>query len=318
MSHEDLVPLDEAGSVLAGVDGRTGAAYALKVLDGQPGPWARRRIQARLRRLSVLADHESLLVPEPRLVRLPDGRWAVRRELGTQSLPELVASSGPMRPDELAELETTLSRALDAVRAAGLTHGAVKPGNVLFRADGSAVLTDFTTGGAGTDDRSALAAVLRFAAGHAEVRLPRGGPIVEFGPHRPARRMRWVIPIGVVAVAVAGAVLIGRDGEDGRAGTRSASPAVSSAPAAGLVVVAPPVDRGNVVDLSWQGRAGVTYAVLVIPLGRTPQVVPAGRTTSIAVPVEPELPYCMTVQGTDGVTVDASDPVAIRTADCPA
>ena len=317
MSHDDLVPLDEAGSVLAGVDGRTGAAYALKVLDGHPGAWARRRIQARLRRLSVLADHESIVVPEPRLVRLPDGRWAVRRELVTQSLPELVASSGPMHPDEVAELEATVSGALDAVRAAGLTHGAVTPGNVLFRADGSAVLTDFATGRAGTDDRAGLAAVLRFAAGRADVRLPRGGPIVEFGPHRPARRMRWVIPVGVAAVAVAGAVLIARDGEDGPAGTSNAGPAVSSAPAARLAV-APPVDRGDVVELSWRGRAGLTYAVVVTPRGRTPQVVLAGRTTSIAVPVEPGLPYCMTVQGTDGTFVAKSDPVAIRTADCPA
>ena len=316
MSHDDLVPLDEAGSVLAGVDGRTGAAYALKVLDGRPGPWARRRVQARLRRLSVLADHESIVVPGPRLVRLPGGRWAMRRELGTQSLPELVASSGPMRPDEVAELEATLSRALDAVRAAGLTHGAVTPGNVLFRADGSAVLTDFNTSGAGTDDRAELAAVLRFAAGRADVRLPRGGPIVEFGPHRPARRMRWVIPVGVVTVAVAGAVLTGRDGKDGRAGTRNVGPVVSSAPAARLVV-APPVDRGDVVELSWRGRAGLTYAVLVTPQGRTPQVMLPGRTTSIQVPVEPGLLYCITVQGTDGAILIESDPVAIREADCP-
>jgi hypothetical protein len=128
--------------------------------------------------------------------------------------------------------------------------------------------------------------------------------------------MRWVLPAGVVAVAVAGAVLIGRDGEDGQAGTRSAGPALSSAPAARLVV-ARPVDRGDSVELSWSGQAGLTYAVLVVPQGRTSQVVLAGRTTSIAVQVEPELPYCLTVQGTAGVSVVKSDPVAIRTADCP-
>jgi hypothetical protein len=46
-------------------------------------------------------------------------------------------------------------------------------------------------------------------------------------------------------------------------------------------------------------------------------VVLAGRTTSIAVPVEPDLRYCLTVQGTDGAFVVESDPVAIREADCP-
>ena len=51
MPHDALVPLNEARSVLAGVDRHTGAAYALKVLDGRPGPLARRRIEARLRRL---------------------------------------------------------------------------------------------------------------------------------------------------------------------------------------------------------------------------------------------------------------------------
>lgn len=50
---------------------------------------------------------------------------------------------GPCTPTETAELGRGVLRALRAAHEAGILHRDVKPGNVLLRADGTPVLTDF-------------------------------------------------------------------------------------------------------------------------------------------------------------------------------
>ncbi|GAA3030623.1 Serine/threonine protein kinase [Actinokineospora globicatena] len=52
-------------------------------------------------------------------------------------------NAGVLSPAEAARLGRDVLRALRAAHAAGILHRDVKPGNVLLRADGSAVLTDF-------------------------------------------------------------------------------------------------------------------------------------------------------------------------------
>ena len=93
------------------MDEATGEAFALKVYPGR----ADRRTRADL-------DKE-----------LPDGRFGVRMELCAQSLTELVATFGPLSVQDVLSLGEALATTLAAAHQAGVVHGGMTPGNVLFR-----------------------------------------------------------------------------------------------------------------------------------------------------------------------------------------
>lgn len=140
----DLVLLGEGpvATVLAGVDATTGEAYALKVFPDLLDRRTRAEVDAELGRLSALRPRAAILVAE-RTETLPDGRYALRMELCAQSLPELVESFGPLSVPDALVLGTVLAATLATAHRAGLVHGGVTPGNVLFRASGAPVLSDF-------------------------------------------------------------------------------------------------------------------------------------------------------------------------------
>ena len=140
----ELVPLGDDGvsTVLAGVDGDTGEAYAVKVLPGRLDRRTRAALDAELRTLAALRERAPILVAD-RLTELGDGRPGLRMELCSQSLPELVAAFGALPVADVVELGTALAKALAAAHAAGVLHGGVTPGNVLFRSSGEPVLADF-------------------------------------------------------------------------------------------------------------------------------------------------------------------------------
>lgn len=138
--YAELVPLgDPPGSVLAGVRAGDGQAWALKVLPGRLDRRTRTEAEGELRRLAGPAATAPIVVAD-RVVELPDGRVALRRELCAQSLPELIEAFGPLSVADTIALGGALAEALSA---AGVTHGGVTPGNVLFRESGEPVLTDF-------------------------------------------------------------------------------------------------------------------------------------------------------------------------------
>lgn len=142
--YREPVPLGAgpAATVLAAVDAVTGEAVALKVLPGRLDRRTRSAVEAELRRLAPLRDRVPVLVAD-RVEELADGQSALRMELCTQSLPELLDSFGPLSvPDALA-LGTALAAALAAAHELGIVHGGVTPGNVLFRASGEPLLADF-------------------------------------------------------------------------------------------------------------------------------------------------------------------------------
>ncbi|PXY23951.1 serine/threonine protein kinase [Prauserella flavalba] len=142
--YDDLVPLGEGpvATVLAGVDPEGSVAFALKAYPGPIDRRTRGELETELRKLRELRGRASVLVADG-VEELPDGRAALRMELCAQSLPELVASFGPLTiPDALA-LGGALANALATAHAAGLAHGGVTPGNVLFRPSGEPVLADF-------------------------------------------------------------------------------------------------------------------------------------------------------------------------------
>ncbi|MFC9970946.1 serine/threonine-protein kinase [Spirillospora sp. NPDC127200] len=77
------------------------------------------------------------------LVEFDGGFWIVMELVPGGSLSDRVRSSGLLSPVETARVGLEVLSALEAVHAAGALHRDVKPANVLLRADGSSVLTDF-------------------------------------------------------------------------------------------------------------------------------------------------------------------------------
>lgn len=76
-------------------------------------------------------------------VEVVEGRHALRMELCVESLDSRVRRYGPLPSEEVAALRAGLTRALAVTHRLGVLHGGVSPLNVLFRANGEAVLADF-------------------------------------------------------------------------------------------------------------------------------------------------------------------------------
>ncbi|MEU6642746.1 protein kinase [Saccharomonospora sp. NPDC046836] len=141
---DELVPLGDGpvATVFAGVDEHTGTAFALKVYPGRIDRRTRGELDAELRSLAEVRTRAHVLVAD-RVEELSDGRCALRMELCAQSLPELVDSFGPLTIADTLALGSGLATALAAAHAAGIVHGGVTPGNVLFHPSGEPVLADF-------------------------------------------------------------------------------------------------------------------------------------------------------------------------------
>lgn len=107
------------------------------------------RALARLHHPNVVTIHH--IVDTPGLAY----PWLVM-ELVTGGSLDGRLKAGPLPPDEAARIGRGILGALCAAHAAGIQHRDVKPANVLLRADGSPVLTDF--GIAALQESSALTA----------------------------------------------------------------------------------------------------------------------------------------------------------------
>ncbi|OKA07978.1 hypothetical protein ATP06_0211720 [Amycolatopsis regifaucium] len=144
MEDDELVPLGEgpAATVLAGMDETTGEAFALKVYPGRVDRRTRAELDKELSALNSLSELGTVLIPTE-AKDLPDGRFGVRMELCTQSLAELVGAFGPLSVQDVLSLGEALATTLAAAHQAGVVHGGMTPGNVLFRASGAPVLADF-------------------------------------------------------------------------------------------------------------------------------------------------------------------------------
>ncbi len=144
MEDDELVPLGEGpvATVLAGMDDATGEAFALKVYPGRADRRTRAELDKELDALGTLRELGTVLVPAE-VKDQPDGRFAVRMELCTQSLADLIETFGPLSVEDALSLGEALATTLAAAHQAGLVHGGMTPGNVLFRASGAPVLADF-------------------------------------------------------------------------------------------------------------------------------------------------------------------------------
>ncbi|WP_447008026.1 serine/threonine-protein kinase [Saccharothrix isguenensis] len=118
------------------VDGGT----ALKVF---PGRFDRRALATIERERAKLADLSAPVLPLDGVELVDGSKHAFRMELCADSLANRVRREGPLSSEEVSDLCGSLSRALAAAHALGVLHGGITPANVLFRANGEAVLADF-------------------------------------------------------------------------------------------------------------------------------------------------------------------------------
>lgn len=73
-----------------------------------------------------------------------DGQpWIVMQLVDSDSLSDVIETSGALAPRRVAEIGLAILGALEAAHKAGILHRDVKPANVLLGHDGRVVLTDF-------------------------------------------------------------------------------------------------------------------------------------------------------------------------------
>jgi len=140
----ELIGTGATSAVWQGVRTATGEAVAVKVTAPE---------RYHVGQLLELAARETAilgLIEHDHVVRLhevhaqPDGSVAVVLDLAAGgSLAELLAARGRLDDGEAATICVPLAGALAALHAAGVVHGDVAPGNVVFTADGMPLLADF-------------------------------------------------------------------------------------------------------------------------------------------------------------------------------
>jgi hypothetical protein len=132
-------------------------------------------------------------------------------------------------------------------------------------------------------------------------------------------RPRWVRPVAVttvvVAGVVAGVVALNPGGITGTAGAAGTTQTTGSASDA--VVLQPVEDNGRTVQLTWSGPTDLDYAVVVAVEGQGDSTTRVGRVTTSTVAVDPTARYCIQVRATDGATILSSNVQPLRGASCP-
>ncbi|GAB3692184.1 hypothetical protein GCM10027589_57910 [Actinocorallia lasiicapitis] len=93
------------------------------------------RAMAKLCHAGVAAVHDVIIAA---------GRpWLVMEYIDAPTLQQVIDEHGPLSPRQAAEIGRQVLGVLRAAHTRGLLHRDVKPGNILVRADGRIVLTDF-------------------------------------------------------------------------------------------------------------------------------------------------------------------------------
>lgn len=123
---------------------RQGVPVALKVFSRR---FDRRTMALFAQEQSALAGlrRSAPILPVDGFDELATGELAVRMELCPQSLARLVERGGPLNPADVLVIGRTVALALAAAHRSGIAHGGVSPHNVLFRASGEMVVSDFGT-----------------------------------------------------------------------------------------------------------------------------------------------------------------------------
>lgn len=132
------------GEVWRAFDGVLGRTVAVKcLLDGRPDdPTFVDRFRAEARIMATISH--------PGVVEVHDfgddpaaGVYLVMKYIDGESLAQTLARVGRLSAEATMRLVADAAEALQAAHEKGVTHRDIKPGNLLLRADGSALVTDF-------------------------------------------------------------------------------------------------------------------------------------------------------------------------------
>ena len=131
------------GAVYSAVDGLTGRACAIKMLN--PSTLADPTTRARFRREAEIAQRLSHpgIVNTTAFLDEPDGRLAIVMELVEGESLSALLNDAPLPMDRVLRITVGLLDAVDYVHGQGVTRLDLKPANILVRADDSPVLLDF-------------------------------------------------------------------------------------------------------------------------------------------------------------------------------
>lgn len=143
-----------------------------------------------------------------------------------------------------------------------------------------------------------------------------GQPDTTATTDRPARRRRLTIVSLAGAAILAGVIVALASHSSGDHATAQTSPAPPRPSPRLSVTLSPPADHDTFVTLRWRGDPNLEYAVVVAQPGKQAQVMLVQRRTSDTVAVVPGIPYCFSIQATNGVLTTETAPEPIRGAHC--
>jgi predicted Ser/Thr protein kinase len=102
--------------------------------------------------------------------------YLVTRFVPGKTLDQHVRESGPLTPDEVAELGRGLAAALQAIHAAGVVHRDIKPANVMI-VDGQPVLIDFGIAHLADGSRITMTGLVMGTPGYLSPEVVDGQPV---------------------------------------------------------------------------------------------------------------------------------------------
>ena len=154
-----------------------------------------------------------------------------------------------------------------------------------------------------------------------------GGPGTPAKDHQRRRRLRpgVLTGLGVLVVGLTVVPMIVSKGDSPKQTPTSVAPAPVQAPQGSPspdampkvnLVLDPPVDQGNYVQLTWRADAELDFAVIVAGERIETMVLFAHRDRTKRVQVDPARRYCFQIRASDGPHIYTTDPVPIRGARC--
>ncbi|MCP2271326.1 Protein kinase domain-containing protein [Actinokineospora diospyrosa] len=156
-------------------DERLHRTVAVKRMRVPPGPEAERvsALAVREGRIAAKLQHPGAITVFD--VIDDDGYPCLVMEyLPSTSLAEVLASSGPLSPEEAARIGAAVASGLAAAHDAGVVHRDVKPANVLLGEDGRIKITDFGISRLAADSSATATTTVRGTPAYLAPEVARG------------------------------------------------------------------------------------------------------------------------------------------------